>query len=844
MKQKDVSRITNYAWTDVSGRSILALIISNGYILLYYTARDRAKPVLRQIAWCENYSNRITALCFDPTGSWLVCAAKDAALFIIPALSLLDATVKVDHLWALDDVTKIEMLGKRDISSSRTSASEERAAPTCIVWWQTMDNKSVAIIGNELGEICFINLITHQEVGGTYITTGILNLHLISDDTHDTVYLLITGANNLQWQLLLEKITVGYQWPLESETSRMKEKGNTQVDHRPYRLNRFAGHTQLKPQSAKGRHFVAGYYAPNSILSVHSVDLNIAPLFVYKLPAGANNILLTDRLLFVTTKNQLMILSSQFAESTIDGKKEADPNAQIQNFHLQGEEHVLAVLTTSGAKLNNPKTIASKPGPRSVPSSPRFSARIRRPSGSLGPALGKRFNILDYRKENRLDDIKIPTTRLHGCLVILETMVFECRPRMSPERLFLELVLMQDLKSSEKLGVTLGLDVNKLYETTADYQLSQGHFAAAVRLYQLSKCPHVRSVANFAAHGCVGELLSYVRVLFSNQGVEFPLSDRRHFANMELLCYVHQILELRAGSSTLCQAFHTFLHDNRHYSEPLAVQLLADQGLFELLAVVTEQRGLLSIMLEELLPPSPISWLNETTSALLDARSYGMILRSIQNDGYLKCLTLPSIIHIFYPDSTLSITHCKRMSNLMPQLNVDFLLRLAILYDPSRPCLRMYLKRVLKQQHAEEFIQQNEDLAWELLVIETFIMSLLFLNFRRPKMPAFDLTLVGETSKFPNKFPVSPSKRPRLPRRSSPIGCGLAHAAVIRNQSVYTWGKTDHCCLGCGHMTQECSPPICLDLFFSLATKVVSIACGAWHTLALTNIGVKEINIK
>lgn len=53
---------------------------------------------------------------------------------------------------------------------------------------------------------------------------------------------------------------------------------------------------------------------------VHSTDVECAPLYVYKLPDGTNNVLLTDRLIFATNdvENLVTIISSQLSECELE----------------------------------------------------------------------------------------------------------------------------------------------------------------------------------------------------------------------------------------------------------------------------------------------------------------------------------------------------------------------------------------------------------------------------------------------------------------------------------------------------------------------------------------------
>lgn len=53
---------------------------------------------------------------------------------------------------------------------------------------------SVAIIGTELGELCFVELSSGKDVGGTYITVPVKEMYLCRDNSGDTIYLLVKNV--------------------------------------------------------------------------------------------------------------------------------------------------------------------------------------------------------------------------------------------------------------------------------------------------------------------------------------------------------------------------------------------------------------------------------------------------------------------------------------------------------------------------------------------------------------------------------------------------------------------------------------------------------------------------
>ncbi|PRP87288.1 S-layer protein [Planoprotostelium fungivorum] len=90
-----------------------------------------------------------------------------------------------------------------------------------------------------------------------------------------------------------------------------------------------------------------------------------------------------------------------------------------------------------------------------------------------------------------------------------------------------------------------------------------------------------------------------------------------------------------------------------------------------------------------------------------------------------------------------------------------------------------------------------------------------------PEAQAFATTLV--------EFPLSP--------KITRIACGLAHSlALTEDGKVFSWGWGGYGQLGDGH-TEDRQRPVEIEVFKNLQKKVKAIACGGWHSMALTEDG-------
>ncbi|XP_047106229.1 uncharacterized protein LOC124775441 [Schistocerca piceifrons] len=216
---------------EVGRRQLLAFVMGSGDLCLYYLCNeDNEKPVMRHIPWYQDNSRMISAMCFDPSGSWLLVASCDGTLVIVPALALVDSAKAKDHQWSTTEVTVFPSvtsppaasLSASSLASSvngspLTTRRSSAARPTAVVWWQSiLGCHHTAIVGTETGTIFFVNLSTGVQVGTTYVRDAITELHMCQDNSLDVIFLLITCINHSQWKLLLEQRTTGYTWPVDS----------------------------------------------------------------------------------------------------------------------------------------------------------------------------------------------------------------------------------------------------------------------------------------------------------------------------------------------------------------------------------------------------------------------------------------------------------------------------------------------------------------------------------------------------------------------------------------------------------------------------------------------------
>lgn len=116
--------------------------------------------------------------------------------------------------------------------------------PTALAWWKGSSFAAqIGIIGTEQGEIIFINLESGLKIGSTKIEGCVTNLGIYQDKQLDTVTLLITNDNKNQWQLILEKPSTKYIYPLYNQAT--ENEDNEDSKNFPTTRSRLRGLKQL-----------------------------------------------------------------------------------------------------------------------------------------------------------------------------------------------------------------------------------------------------------------------------------------------------------------------------------------------------------------------------------------------------------------------------------------------------------------------------------------------------------------------------------------------------------------------------------------------------------------------
>eukprot|EP00794_Sanderia_malayensis_P006180 gene6180-6894_t len=810
---KNSSCFYDSAFQETVDLSLLVLHCNNGTLLMRLT-EPGSQPIIKQFEWFQNPARRIQCFCIDPVhAAWVVIASADMNIYILPALAMLKSDVKVVDAcisWSLTDLTKM-------------SPTRQTGRTTCMVWWHTLDDRNICIVGTEHGEIVFVDLALHKEAKLIHLREKITWLELMQDLGEHTTQLLVHTAADTTWQLLLEwpsnaannftspssfssAFDMGYDMVAECvmDTILAYDNEESKEEPQPYKIKLPSQECRLSIQNLRDQAFIANHNKKNQTLKVFS-DIDRDPEYSYQLPVNTRSALLTDNLIFAIYKKEkqlfLGVISKQFAGDSSGSQsiKKVDSSgykAELQSFSLIQFEPVLNFYVASFKR-------------------PKEWRRLFPHSAGL-----KEEAILPY------------------CIIVTEGGVMECRPRISPENYFTELCMTSEVSFAEAIGITLDMNVQKLCEC----------------------CP-IRRATNLIRYSSVTDGLIYVRQVLKHSG-SVSSKDRKMLADVAVACYTEQILEKQKSANfrrTISESFMSFLRDNFDYDTTVAMDLLARHGLIDNLFEVAKTKGFIPEALEMCASRGLYNLSNSVQNMLLD-RGFADAVCKANFGAFPSHMKAEEAIRFLMMKPEVTKSFIRSLDTILLKLEENSLLLVARLFDPSRSFIKPYLEKAGRPRSASlislssisstDESRDDPEAAGLGEIFEFFLKTILVLNSKRApinKMPDRKSVLrhvVGQNSLSSPRSGRSTSSRSLdygTEAQLTTLNCGRNHIVFVsRDGDAYTWGRSSHGRLGHGDLIEEkgLSVPFRVEGLHMHGIQVLSVTCGAAHTIALCREGV------
>ncbi|XP_063952351.1 uncharacterized protein LOC129255948 isoform X1 [Lytechinus pictus] len=882
------ARITFSSHRQIGNATVTVLVCSVDFLILRYEDHGH-KPITKDLKWFQDPTKAICAITLGPTGSWAVVACSDRSLYLIPVLALLGvpSSRTGNSFWKKNDVTKIEI--KANIG-----------VPSALLWWNSLDDRFIIVMGTEKGEVMMVDLGLERDVRTVMIGEAIASMDMIRHDDNIGYLLVFTKGGN-QWGMLLEQssevsaLTTSMEMEaeiLEYEVIQANSlpvrsilhagllaeelvqfSDGTSPGFAPVRFQQFTQNIQLTSQYARGRSLVAGHNFTANIFKIYdsSID-NWMPLYVYRIPPSSQQILLTNRLLFCVIVSEdkqvsLLVLSNQKSEVSSPDQL-ANKDAILQTFTFPKDETFIGMYrhNAEGTTGRRRRTASSLSHTRH-----RTGSGIR--AGLLPDGEGEESDDDYYSTSSELAESETGfhgklhpendphrttlCTHLDGCTVITSRAVYHCRPRISPEGLFLDLALSdRDGSVAENLGITLDLDMSALYEIAAERKLAMGEVQRALNLYQISQCSYIKQVTNLAKYGRIGEILSLVTLALGRTS-ELSGQERKMLANIAIKCFVYEILEGDRREELMFN-FKQFVLESFDYNEDAALELFASCGLHDILIEVAKARGKLSIALDLVLKTG-LPQIDCCLRKQLVSQGYITKFSAAGDMSFVRCMPPQQAITHLLAKPELIFKYTEFVRSCLDDVDVKTLLKLAQLFDPSKPTLRPLLKSQRERSHSTGSISSHDSFKTAQcstdsedgamfpkpsVLIEIFIIILLKLNKKRQEQGSTQSLENGHACDL--AIPVCPeeSSSDRLPvglllPAQNVVACGQDHAAIVANGDVYTWGRAHEGRLGQGDIISldGRAPPLRVETLHMHGIHVRAVACGKEHTMAVTRDG-------
>ncbi|CAG2106785.1 unnamed protein product [Medioppia subpectinata] len=330
-------------------------------------------------------------------------------------------------------------------------------------------------------------------------------------------------------------------------------------------------------------------------------------------------------------------------------------------------------------------------------------------------------------------------------------------------------------------------------------------------------------------------------------------SERMQFANIAIKCLIQQLLQKQSTAREPIDMtkLKTFLKECLYFDESIVLCLLVEEGLFHLAQYCAQLRAQNGLLIQYLLNSSHLR------SKALNDNTYEIVMQSIYRDifdetnewtHYLNCFTSPQITYSLILRKELISKYMTFMIKLLPTLEMPFLTRLAVVFDPRRSSTQLLLNRVLTQLKQTYLNYESEDSDQQIIekkdVLNFFIFVVLMIIRQNRSISTFEDKFVS-IDPFIKQI-ENTNKKPLLIKKVglSFITAGVSHSAVIRNGCLYLWGKSQFGCCGLfaddfTNIPKLIPNPKRLDLFKDvLSISVKSVSCGAQHSLVLTDFGV------
>ncbi|XP_052121227.1 uncharacterized protein LOC113205965 [Frankliniella occidentalis] len=628
-----------------------------------------------------------------------------------------------------------------------------------------------------------------------------------------------------------------------------------QVENLRWIVNAF-----LWPQTLRGRQVLSAYHAQSSFVSMYKIeDLEQPPAYGHKLLFPCRDMLVTERFLYLTdtTAKRFAVVSSKLSECRRHDDLEQSPESVVDLFEFPGEERIVALYKVSNSRVFHSSTIPVVSASGSSVKSSKHLQTENTTAKSATEAPKSHEQWLEQEIE------KLRGQPVDTCILVTSHGVYHVVLKQCPVKKVLNHLLAGvepdkagQLLCAESLSRMFGLDLQKLLELAGDIQLYKGNYIKAIELFKLARCRQIKWIVKLAAGGHSSQLLIALQEGALNSSQEANPLERCQLSNLAVLCQAQQYLATQ--STDIFNGFLKFLKLNQHYDELMAVNIFGQNHLWSFLNELACFRGLLP----EVLEAQAKMMSHALTDCETSQKQQKLLL--ISQSGFWECVSEGCLREAFLQRPQLVRIHSSFVKSCLGVLELNILKRLATLYDPTDPALRPGLLQLFRSNRSREGSNERElSLSFDSASISSYSSDFIETSATSENVAVMEeivmtflliLLQISHKSHDCEYRPDLASSVIRLPKRMTDtlpsqgvevlslvtceLAAGYGHGALVRNSGLFTWGRNIQGSLGIGPSMTRLSQPRPILTFNSLRTRVLSVACGQNHTLALTENGL------
>eukprot|EP00002_Diphylleia_rotans_P035797 TRINITY_DN7842_c1_g1_i2.p1 TRINITY_DN7842_c1_g1~~TRINITY_DN7842_c1_g1_i2.p1 ORF type:complete len:1628 (+),score=267.27 TRINITY_DN7842_c1_g1_i2:91-4974(+) len=691
------------------------------------------------------------------------------------------AAIKKPIIWNLSDLTRINPV-----------SGGHRGAAQCI-WWQTAYCVDYAIVHYGDGDVIAVGLTSQSEILLARLSQNIASIELISDPKESFKFLLIQTTLGTNYRVVLELVASGAYECITQNSSKSI--------FLPTLLPQHAQNVLISKQEVHRQPVFGVFQEHTQRLEIYDEDFNKFPLFSYFVPPNQVRFHLTERFIFSICKeadhNRLLIIPSLLASTN-------------------GDTHQKSSTSEAANRVTTFQEIR-------IPNQRKFIGFLRIP------------------RKPRAEESLQERLLLEGVYLWLTDGIYELRPHNCTEHIYKALVLDGFQSHAESFAKSVGLNSHSLNESIADELFQNKKYLHALQLYGNATINDWKLVSKFLQVGQTESLITFLKDCISKR----KGSDSKRFVDMLICSYTDAILSSPSQDRQveLKKELMTLLRENQEYTIMSALTALLSADMKDLFYVVARYRGMMPRALS-LLVSRGILNLNSSEIDFLKEHNCMDLLHTCAEGILIDCQTVNKQLQVVMEDLRGVTVHYDRLISIMPMVSSEQLLDLIACLDPNGSDFPTLVRKMEDSQSRTDGYGAQKatgldkaNHATAEAIIELFLIALIIYSSRQEAAhtPARHLTQPLTPARDRVRFPTFEKRDSKPDFKVQSVSTGWSHSALITELGeLYTTGSNDFGQLGHGHTraSSQFTRVMALQAF-----HVVNVSCGAEHTIAVDENG-------